>query len=158
MCWFSGMLQPSATHPNFGTNLLRTWTMLSSFDEISLLFETTRRYFRPRYVVLAIAELSRAITIFHQMMITLSMPCGHFRQFVKTVNHEFSWNFGVNIWNVRMAWTMLSSFDEISLFFETTQQSLGPRNSETLASFLNNSELHPNDDNVAQARGRFVQK
>jgi hypothetical protein len=36
------------------------------FDEISLFFETTRQYFRPRYVVLAIAELSRTITRFHQ--------------------------------------------------------------------------------------------
>ncbi len=80
----------------------------------SLLFETTRRYFRPRYMVLAIAELSRTITRFHQMMITLSMPCGHFRQFVKTVNHKFRLKFRENVWNVRMAWTTLSSFDEIS--------------------------------------------
>ncbi len=36
------------------------------FDEISLLFETTRQHFRPRYVVLAIAELPRTITRFHQ--------------------------------------------------------------------------------------------
>ncbi len=28
-------IQPSATHPTFGTILLRTWTTLSSFDEIS---------------------------------------------------------------------------------------------------------------------------
>jgi hypothetical protein len=31
-------------------------------DEISLLFETTQQHFRPRYVVLVIAELSRTIT------------------------------------------------------------------------------------------------
>jgi hypothetical protein len=37
--------------------------MLSSFDEITLLFETTHQNFRPRYVVLAIAELSRTKTI-----------------------------------------------------------------------------------------------
>jgi hypothetical protein len=35
-------------------------------DEISILFETTRKHFRPRYVVLAIAELSRTISRFHQ--------------------------------------------------------------------------------------------
>ncbi len=49
-------IQPSATHLIFETNLLRTWTVLSSFDEISLLLETIHRCFRPRYVVLAIAK------------------------------------------------------------------------------------------------------
>jgi hypothetical protein len=52
----------------------------------------------------------------------------HFGQFVKISTTNSGWNFGVNVRNVRMEWTMLSSFDEISLLFETTQQSLGPRN------------------------------
>ena len=60
------LVQSSTTHPIFGTNLLRIWITLSSFDEISLLFETTHQHFRPRYVVLAIAESSRTITKFHQ--------------------------------------------------------------------------------------------
>jgi hypothetical protein len=67
------------------------------FDEISILFETTRQYFRPRNVVLAIAEFSRTITRFHQIMITLSKPCGHFRQLVKTVNHEFKLKLFINV-------------------------------------------------------------
>jgi hypothetical protein len=50
------------------------------FDEISLLFETTLHSFRPRYVVLAIAELSRTINEISSIMITLSKPCGHLRQ------------------------------------------------------------------------------
>jgi hypothetical protein len=50
---FARLMQPpaSATHPIVGANLLRTLISLSSFDEISLLFETTRQHFRPRNVV-----------------------------------------------------------------------------------------------------------
>ncbi len=57
-------------------NVRMAWTMLSSFDEISLLFETTQQSLGPRNVVWNIGELSRTITRFHQMMITLSKSVG----------------------------------------------------------------------------------
>ncbi len=50
------------------------------FDEISWLFETTRQHFRPRYVVLAIAELSRTITRFHQNNDNVVQAMRTFRQ------------------------------------------------------------------------------
>ncbi len=89
--WATGIIQnaegqPSATRHLFGTNLLRTWTTLSLFDEISILFETTRQHFRPRNVVLSIAELSRTTSRFHQIMITLSKPCGHFGHLLQNFN------------------------------------------------------------------------
>jgi hypothetical protein len=51
-------------------------------------------------VVLAIAEFSRTISRFHQIMITLSKPCGHFRHFVKTVNQESRLKF----WSKCLKW------------------------------------------------------
>jgi hypothetical protein len=46
------------------------------FDEISLLFETSPQSLGPRNVVWNIGELSRTITRFNQMMITLSKSVG----------------------------------------------------------------------------------
>ncbi len=63
-------------------------------------------------------------------------------------------------WNVRMAWSTLSLFDEISILFEKTQQSLGPRNVVWNIGELSRtiSRFHQNNDNVVQVPRRFVQK
>ncbi len=74
--------------------------------------------------------------------------------------HFRGWQLCLIVWNVRMAWTTLSSFDEISILFEKTQQSLGPRyvvwNIGELSRTI--SRFHQNNDNVVQVRRRFVPK
>jgi hypothetical protein len=130
------------------------------FDEISLFFETTRQHFRPRYVVLATAEVSETITRFHQNDDNLIQAMWTFRTIRQNCQPR-GWNFGTNVWNVRMAWTRLSSlFDEISILFEKTQQSLGPRNVVWNIGELSRtiSRFHQNNDNVVQVRRRFVPK
>ncbi len=59
-----------------------------------------------------------------------------------------------------MTRTMLSSFDEISLLFETTQQSLGAtlRGLKYRWVVSNNNEVSSNDDDVVQVRRRLVPK
>ena len=121
--------QPSATRPLFGTNLLRTWILLSSFDETSLLFETTRQHFRPRNVVLAIAELSRTITRFHQNDDNVIQAMRTFQTFTPKFQPEFVIDSFDEL-SEMSAWLgqRYHYFDEISLLLETTRQSLGPRN------------------------------
>jgi CRP-like cAMP-binding protein len=58
--------QPSATAPFLERISYGLGQHHHYFDEMSLLFETTRQHCRPRNVVLAIAEFSRTISRFHQ--------------------------------------------------------------------------------------------
>jgi len=96
--------QPYATHPFFLDNLLRTWTTLSLFDEISWLFETTRQHFRPRNVVLAIAELSRTITRFHQNNDNVVQAMRTFRTFRQMRQHQIQVELFVEIVEIEIVY------------------------------------------------------